>query len=203
MATKKAYRHNSMKQKKCNDEKKVYDALVSIQIDSQKFPSAITTLRDAVKKFPEEIDFWVKLGRCQIELGELDKATVTLQRSLQANKAKTHVMITQRFAKLQFEFGDLENGKTILEQMLKVHAKRADIWGVYGDLLLKFGDGDDARRVINRGIEQCSKSRGRLHLMKRMIHVEERIGDEQAAQEWRTKVESEQTKMPTAAKAAE
>jgi predicted negative regulator of RcsB-dependent stress response len=70
-------------------------------------------------------------------------------------------MITQKFAKLQFEFGDLENGKTILEQMLKVHAKRADIWGVYGDLLLKFGDGEDARRVLLRGIEGCSKSRGR------------------------------------------
>jgi len=112
-------------------------------------------------------------------------------------------MITQKFAKLQFEFGDLENGKTILEQMLKVHAKRADIWGVYGDMLLKFGDGEDARRVLLRGIEGCSKSRGRLHLMKRMINLEERIGDEQSAQEWRTKVENEKTKMPSGAQVKE
>jgi len=189
--------------KKCNDERKVYHAVIGIQLDSNKYSSAIPILRDAVKKYPEDIELWSKLGRCQIEDGSPEKATVTLQRALQANKAKTHMMITQKFAKLQFEFGDLENGKTILEQMLKVHAKRADIWGVYGDLLLKFGDGEDARRVLLRGIEGCSKSRGRLHLMKRMINLEERIGDEQSAQEWRTKVENEKTKMPSGAQVKE
>ena len=43
----------------------------------------------------------------------------------------------------------------------------------------------------------------RLHLMKRMINLEERIGDEQSAQEWRTKVENEKTKMPSGAQVKE
>jgi hypothetical protein len=36
-----------------------------------------------------------------------------------------------------------------------------------------------------------------------MINLEERIGDEQSAQEWRTKVENEKTKMPSGAQVKE
>lgn len=79
----------------------------------------------------------------------------------------------------------------MLEQTLKVHPKRADIWGAYSDMLLKFSSIEEARKALERGIELCSKSRGRVHLIKRIISLESRNGDEQAAQEWRTKLESE------------
>ena len=42
--------------KRCNDERKIYACLADIQIDSQKFASAANTLREAVKKFPDQLD---------------------------------------------------------------------------------------------------------------------------------------------------
>ena len=80
---------------------------------------------------------------------------------------------------------------------MKVHPKRADIWGAYSDMLLKYSSIEDARKALERGIDLCSKSRGRVHLMKRMISLETRNGDEQTAQEWRTKLESEISKKAT------
>ena len=42
--------------KKCNDEQKVYSALIEIQMESQKFSPACSLLRDAVKKFSNNIE---------------------------------------------------------------------------------------------------------------------------------------------------
>lgn len=42
---------------------------------------------------------WSKLGRCQIEAGNPEKATVTLQRALQANKAKVQYLLLGHISK--------------------------------------------------------------------------------------------------------
>ena len=42
--------------KRCNDELKIYNTLIDIHLESQKFNLAVGLLRDAVKKFPESVD---------------------------------------------------------------------------------------------------------------------------------------------------
>merc|ERR1712142_855736 len=148
--------------KKRNDELKIYYALVDIHMSSQKFSQAAQLLREGVKKYPSEVEMWSKLGQCQLESGDNHKAKVTLERALAANKSKSHVLIIQKFARLEFEFGESERAKTIVEQTLKVHPKRADIWGAYSDMLVKYVGLVEARRALERGIDQCSKSRGRI-----------------------------------------
>ena len=106
-------------------------------------------------------------------------------------------MIIQKFARIEFDVGDCERAKMILEETLKVHPKRADIWGAYSDLLVKYSSIEDARRALERGIDQCSKSRGRIHLIKRIISLESRNGNDQVAQEWRSKLETEIGKKAT------
>ena len=60
------------------------------------------------------------MGRCQMQQNEAEKARVTMERALQANKSKDHISIVQKFARLEFELGDVEKGKTIFEQTIKV-----------------------------------------------------------------------------------
>ena len=63
---------------------------------------------------------WAQMGRCQMQQNEAEKARVTMERALQANKSKDHISIVQKFARLEFELGDVEKGKTIFEQTIKV-----------------------------------------------------------------------------------
>ena len=106
-------------------------------------------------------------------------------------------MIIQKFSRIEFEIGDCERAKMILEETLKVHPKRADIWGAYSDLLLKYSSIEESRKALERGIDKCSKSRGKIHLIKRIISLESRNGNDQLAQEWRTKLENEIGKKAT------
>lgn len=50
-----------------------------------------------------------------------------------------------RFAQLEFKFGDMEQSKTIFENILNSYPKRTDVWTVYIDLLIKVGKFEDAR----------------------------------------------------------
>jgi len=175
--------------KRCNDERKIYEAMIDQQITRESYPMAMRLLKDAVKKFSNDFKLWSLLGKCQMLQGEQEKARVTMERALQANKAKDHANIVQKFARLEFEYGDAEKGKTIFEQTLKLYAKRGDIWSVYADLLMKYEGLDQAINVLERGLSEITKKHGRNHLIKRIVYMEERRGDAEKAQEWRNKLD--------------
>ena len=85
---------------------------------------------------------------------------------------------------------------------------------MYADLLMKFESMDQAVAVLERGLEEiqagfdtrfrarrcsmlflsdlcrnCKKKRQpRNHLIKRLVYMEERRGDEERAQEWRNQL---------------
>ena len=82
-----------------------------------------------------------------------------------------------------FELGDVEKGKTIFEQTIKLYPKRGDVWTVYADLLMKFESIEQAVIVLERGLDEIQKRQPRNHLIKRLVYMEERRGDEERAQE--------------------
>merc|ERR1711935_621895 len=165
--------------KRCNDEQ---------QMGTEKYAIALRLLKEAVKKFPSDYKLWAQMGRCQMSQSEPDKARVTMERALQANKSKDHVSIVQKFARLEFELGDVERGKTIFEQTIALYPKRGDVWSVYADLLMKFESIDQAVSVLERGLEEIEKRQPRNHLIKRLVYMEQRRGDEESAQEGRNRL---------------
>lgn len=56
--------------------------------------------------------------------------------------------ILSRFAQLEFKFGDMEQSKTIFENILNSYPKKTDVWTVYIDLLIKAEKIEDARCVL-------------------------------------------------------
>ena len=71
---------------------------------------------------------------------------------------------------------------------LKLYPKRGDVWSVYADLLMKFESADQAVTVLERGLSEIQKRQPRNHLIKRLVYMEERRGDEEKAQEWRNQL---------------
>ena len=59
---------------------------------------------------------------------------------------------------------------------------------MYADLLMKFESVDQAVTVLERGLGEIQKRQPRNHLIKRLIYMEERRGDEEKAQEWRNQL---------------
>jgi len=56
----------------------------------------------------------------------------------------------RKFAQLEFRHGSVERGKTLFENMVTTNPRRTDIWSVYIDVCVKFGDIDQARSVSQR-----------------------------------------------------
>ena len=50
-----------------------------------------------------------------------------------------------RFARLEFEFGSVERARTVMEGIVTNYPKRTDLWSVYLDMEVKFGDPQKAR----------------------------------------------------------
>ena len=53
---------------------------------------------------------------------------------------------------------------------------------------MKFESVDQAVTVLERGLGEIQKRQPRNHLIKRLIYMEERSGDEEKAQEWRNQL---------------
>ena len=55
------------------------------------------------------------------------------------------VNVIVKFSQYEFQYGDVERGKTMLESVLRNYPKRVDIWSVYIDLLIKQEDFNHVR----------------------------------------------------------
>ncbi len=53
--------------------------------------------------------------------------------------------MVNKFAQLEFRFGDIERGKTMYDSLLHTYPNRTDIWSVYIDMLVKHEKHEDAR----------------------------------------------------------
>ena len=55
------------------------------------------------------------------------------------------VEMVNKFAQLEFKYGDIERAKTMYDSLLFTYPNRTDIWSVYIDMLVKHDKKEDAR----------------------------------------------------------
>lgn len=53
--------------------------------------------------------------------------------------------MVNKFAQLEFKYGEIERAKTMYDNLLFTYPNRTDIWSVYIDMLVKYQRFDDAR----------------------------------------------------------
>lgn len=58
--------------------------------------------------------------------------------------------MVNKFAQLEFKYGDIERGKTMYDSLLFTYQNRTDIWSVYIDMLVRHEKYDDARYFNGR-----------------------------------------------------
>lgn len=122
-----------------------------------------------IRKFNKTPDAWIKYGIFYYKTGNLEAARKLLIRSFNSLEKKDRksfyaIVLTlktwiqilnkldadmvNKFAQLEFKYGDIERGKSMYDSLLFTHQNRTDIWSVYIDMLIKHQKYDDARYIF-------------------------------------------------------
>lgn len=150
-----------------NDRKKVYLTLIDIYKGSMKFEFAEVIYKQLTKKYSNNIDIWSGYLEFLIEMQQkkqdesqkfvvenlkLSDAKQVLQRALQALTKDQHVNMISKYGMLEFKYGNPENGRTMFEGIVSNYPKRMDIWSIYMDMEMKYGQFNvtQARHLFER-----------------------------------------------------
>ncbi|XP_069678974.1 rRNA biogenesis protein RRP5 isoform X2 [Periplaneta americana] len=165
-----------------NDPFKVYTQMLQIYADSGKVQEAEKLASLLTKKFRDSKDAWLQTGEMLLKLGRLESARSVMQKALGCLENKLHVEIISKFAQLENRLGEPERAQTLMEHILTSYPKRIDIWSSYVDMLVKNGQLDAARQVLERGIAQKLPARKMKSLFTKFLQFEEHHGTPEGVQ---------------------
>ncbi|VDO31219.1 unnamed protein product [Onchocerca flexuosa] len=161
------------------DALKMYKQMVKIYQNLGKMEETDDLLEEMLKRFRhDDLDIWFIYGQHLLETKRPDKARNLMKKAVNCLPRKHHVTILSRFAQLEFKFGDMEQSKTIFENILNSYPKKTDVWTVYIDLLIKAEKIEDARQLLER-VTALKLSTHKIRLFfKKWIDLEQKHGDE-------------------------
>lgn len=151
-----------------NDRRKVYLNLIDVYKSSKKFQFVEVIYKQLCKKYSNSLDIWSAYLEFLIEMAhkkksdseiqfllrdiEFSEPKAVLQKSLQALTKDQHVNVISKFGILEFKYGQPENGRTMFEGIINNYPKRMDIWAIYMDMEIKYGQGNvtQARHLFER-----------------------------------------------------
>ncbi|XP_012135637.1 ribosomal RNA Processing 5 isoform X2 [Megachile rotundata] len=162
-----------------NDSLKVYTHMLTVHLEAGRQFELEKTINTMIGKFKQNPQVWIECGSVLLKMGLKDKSRHIMQRALQSLPASDHVNLMARFAILENKYGDKERAQTLFEQILSSYPKRVDIWSCYVDTLVKSGDVDIARKVLERAVIQTLPPRKMKSLFKKFINFEEQHGTQE------------------------
>ena len=192
-----------------NDRKKVYMNLIDIYKTSMKFGFAEIIYKQLSKKYGNSLEIWTAYIEFLIEMKqkledetqkfvledtEFSDPKTVLQRSLQALTKDQHVAMISKYGMLEFKYGNPENGRTMFEGIVSNYPKRMDIWSIYMDMELKYGQGNvtQARHLFERCLnsEYIQKKPKKMKLVfQKYMEYENKQGNKNNLAKLRERVE--------------
>ncbi|QPG74827.1 hypothetical protein FOA43_002163 [Brettanomyces nanus] len=159
----------------------IHQKLVAICVASEKFDKASELYRVMCKKFGyDHVPVWVSYGSFLIDRDEADEAHKVLSNALQILPKRSHVEVVRRFAQMEFDKGDSEQGRSLFEGLLSDVPKRLDLWNVYIDQEIKNGDKKKAESLFERvSARKLTKKQAKFFFGK-WLAFEEKEGDSKA-----------------------
>ncbi|PSN36927.1 Protein RRP5 [Blattella germanica] len=170
-----------------NDPFKVYTHMLKLYSESSKTQEAEKLVTHLTKKFHEDKEAWLQGGEALLKLGKTEKSRMLMQKALNNLEKKFHVEVISRFARLENKLGDPERAQTLMEFILTSYPKRTDMWNSYVDMLVKNGQHDAARQVLERAIAQKLPVRNMKSLFSKYLQFEEQHGTPEGVEKIRQK----------------
>ncbi|KAK3236152.1 hypothetical protein CYMTET_53700 [Cymbomonas tetramitiformis] len=161
------------------DGKKLHLGLVGIYERTEKHLQAEQLLRSATSKFPSSAKVWLRHVAHLLHRNKPDAAQKVLDRSLQSLPRRKHVKVISQAGLLEFKIGQQERGRGIFEAVLQNYPKRVDLWNVYIDQEVKYGEAERVRTLFERVTAMKLSPRRMKSLFKKYLEYERAHGDEE------------------------
>ncbi|KAH8363499.1 hypothetical protein KR084_010954 [Drosophila pseudotakahashii] len=195
----------------CNDPLEIYINVVDILKKNKKKERLSSVLTTILNKFKSELRVWPLAAEAYFWLGKSDQVHNLLQRALRGlpNQERKFIDLSLiyvilnfyitfldipcivSFAKLYAKHDNNDMAQTLLDDVVTSYPKRIDIWSVYVDMLIKAGQIDSARNVLERAVLQKLKPNKMQVIYKKYLQLEENHGTEatvakvkQQAEQW-------------------
>ncbi len=172
---------------KYSDQFKVYSKAAHMFSSCGKADQAEKLYKMLVRKFSKEPEVWMKLGQFYYTTGNFKEGRFTLQRSLQNLEAKHHVDVSCKFGQLEFKHGEVEEAKEAFQKILDNYPRRTNIWNVYVDQLVKRGEMESARGVLESAITLNLQPKRMKVLFQKFIDFETAHGSQKDVDRVRNK----------------
>eukprot|EP01025_Chloroclados_australasicus_P050299 TRINITY_DN5766_c0_g1_i4.p1 TRINITY_DN5766_c0_g1~~TRINITY_DN5766_c0_g1_i4.p1 ORF type:complete len:436 (+),score=78.55 TRINITY_DN5766_c0_g1_i4:163-1470(+) len=168
------------------NQKKLYLAVVDIVQNDELLIKPI--FKTMCRKFKESCKVWLrKIRYFMSQQNEDDQDSAKnkniLLRILQdARKVlpdKKYTKLLVRVSLLEFEEGEPERGRGMMEGLIQKFPKRLDLWSQYIDKEIKLGDEQKIRALFERATHLELPPKKIKFLFKRYLQYEKQYGDEQ------------------------
>ncbi|XP_011496148.1 PREDICTED: protein RRP5 homolog [Ceratosolen solmsi marchali] len=161
---------------KANDVKKIYEHMLTIYTITGKQSELENIIKTMINKFKQHPETWISCGAIFLKIGMKNKSRDIMQRALQSLPKNKHVNLMIQFAQLENKLGDKERTQTLFEQILSSYSKRTNVWLSYVDSLVKSGEIEIARKILDRAISQDLSTKKMKILFEKYINFEEKYG---------------------------
>lgn len=163
------------------DSYTMYQKLAAIYIASEKYDKADTLFTTQCKKYgSKQPNSWISYASFLLDRNNNEEAHKILAKALQVLPKREHVDIVRKFAQLEFQKGDLEQGRSLFEGLLSDVPKRIDLWNVYIDQEIKAGDNKKVDDLFERVVERKLTKKQAKFFFAKWLTYEEQHGDEKS-----------------------
>lgn len=137
------------------------------------------------KKFRSKKKVWLAYIEYLLRSDRQEQAHAMSKRAVQSLPSYKHVETMSKFAQLAFEYGSPERARTMFDGLILKYPKRLDLFFIYVDKEVKFGEFQTARALFERQVSSHSNSKLKLtdkqmkKFFKKWYELEDRNGSDE------------------------
>lgn len=154
---------------------------------SEDFENAQNMLEKALKKYKKSKKVWMAYQHYLLRRGDDKGAKSMLGRSMQSLSRHKHVEVITQYGLKEFEYGSMDRGRVIFEELLNSYPKRSDLWHIYVDKEVKYHNIPQARQLFERAIASKYSSKNMKTIFKKFLTFESTHGSEASIDEVKEK----------------
>jgi len=161
------------------DHKKLHLALLALYERTEQYQLADELLDRMTKRFKTSCKIWLCRIQFALKQGkDVEYIKAVVNRALLSLPQRKRIKFLSQTAILEFKCGVPEEGRSRFELILREYPKRTDLWSVYLDQEIRFGDVEVIRALFDRATCLTLPPKKMQFLFKKYLKFEKSLGED-------------------------